>query len=376
MYFVEKTKGINLLKNFDYPLFLAVLMLSSIGLLVVRSATLTRADGGVRSLTVQIIGMSIGIVCAIIMSFIDYKDFKVLGFILYIISAGLLVFVLAFGTGDELGSRSWINFGGLSFQPSELAKVAFVMVVSIFLERISEGQKKHNITKLIIYASILIGLVVIQKDFGTTMVFAFMFFVMLFICKLPYKAILVMGSGVAALLPVMWFFVLNDKRKGRIISFIYPELDPQGAGWNVLSSKRAIGSGQLTGKGIFEGIQTQSSMVPVKDSDFIFSVVGEELGFIGAMVVVVLMFFILIRCIYVAKNSRDSYGAFMTIGVAALFAFHTFENIGMSIGLLPVTGIPLPFVSYGGSALLSYYMAVGIVLSVSARRKRVLFNNS
>jgi rod shape determining protein RodA len=284
--------------------------------------------------------------------------------------------VLVFGTGDNLGSRSWINIKGFSFQPSELAKIAFIMVISIFLERISEGQKKYNIIKLLAYSAFLMGLVVAQKDFGTTAVFIFMFFVMLFICKLPYKYIFMMIGGLMAAAPFMWFFVLNDERKGRIISFIFPELDPQDSGFNVLRSKYAIGSGQLTGKGLFEGVQTQNSMVPVKDSDFIFSVIGEELGFIGAAVVVFLVFFILIRCIYVAKNSRDPYGAFLTVGVAGMLAFHAFENIGMSIGILPVTGIPLPFVSKGGSALLSYYMAIGIVLSVSIRRKRVLFNNS
>ncbi len=284
--------------------------------------------------------------------------------------------MLVFGTGDNLGSRSWINIKGFSFQPSELAKIAFIMVISIFLERISEGQKKYNIIKLLAYSAFLMGLVVAQKDFGTTAVFIFMFFVMLFICKLPYKYIFMMIGGLMAAAPFMWFFVLNDERKGRIISFIFPELDPQDSGFNVLRSKYAIGSGQLTGKGLFEGVQTQNSMVPVKDSDFIFSVIGEELGFIGAAVVVFLVFFILIRCIYVAKNSRDPYGAFLTVGVAGMLAFHAFENIGMSIGILPVTGIPLPFVSKGGSALLSYYMAIGIVLSVSIRRKRVLFNNS
>ncbi len=376
MYFVEKTKGINFFKNFDYPLFIAVLILSAIGLLVVKSATLTRADGGVRDLTIQTIGMVMGIVFAIILSSLDYKDFKALGIVLYVVSVALLVFVLVFGTGDNLGSRSWINIKGFSFQPSELAKIAFIMVISIFLERISEGQKKYNIIKLLAYSAFLMGLVVAQKDFGTTAVFIFMFFVMLFICKLPYKYIFMMIGGLMAAAPFMWFFVLNDERKGRIISFIFPELDPQDSGFNVLRSKYAIGSGQLTGKGLFEGVQTQNSMVPVKDSDFIFSVIGEELGFIGAAVVVFLVFFILIRCIYVAKNSRDPYGAFLTVGVAGMLAFHAFENIGMSIGILPVTGIPLPFVSKGGSALLSYYMAIGIVLSVSIRRKRVLFNNS
>jgi rod shape determining protein RodA len=376
MYFVEKTKGLNFFKHFDYLLFIAVLILSVIGILVVKSATLTNADGGRMMVMKQLIGMSLGIVMAIVLSYIDYKDFKVLGFALYIISIGLLVYVLAFGTGDSLGSRSWISIKGISYQPSELAKVAFVMVASIFLERISEGQRKGNIVKLAVYSSIIIGLVVAQKDFGTSAVFMFMFFVMLYICKLPYKLIFGMIGAVLAALPFFWFFVFNDARKSRIISFIYPELDPLGSGYNVLRSKYAIGSGQITGKGLFEGVQTQNSVVPVKESDFIFSVVGEELGFVGACAVVLLIFFILLRCIYIAKNSRDLYGSFLVTGVTSMLAFHAFENIGMSIGLMPVTGIPLPFVSAGGTAVTTYYMAIGVVLSVSLRRKRVLFNNS
>jgi len=376
MYFVEKTKGLNIVKNFDYLLFSAVLLLSTLGFLVVRSATLTRADGGFRIAISQLAGLIIGITLALIMSCIDYKDFKLFGSGLYIVSVMLLIVVLKFGSGDELGSRSWLDLGFVTVQPSEIAKVAFIMVASIFLERILEGQRRGNIIKLIIYSSIIIGLVVMQKDFGTSMVFISIFLIMLFVCRVPLKYFI---SMIAAAIPVgliMWFFVLNDKRKARIISFLYPELDPLGSGFNVLRSKYAIGSGQLWGKGLFEGIQTQNNMVPVKESDFIFSVIGEELGFIGSVVIVLLLIFILLRCIYIAKNSRDKYGSIMVIGVAGMIAVHTFENIGMSIGILPCTGIPLPFVSQGATNLVTNFMAMGIVLSVSARRKKVIFNSS
>ncbi len=376
MYFVEKTKGLNIVKNFDYLLFSAVLLLSTLGFLVVRSATLTRADGGFRIAVSQLAGLVMGITLALIMSSIDYKDFKLFGSGLYVVSVILLIVVLKFGSGDELGSRSWIDLGFVTVQPSEVAKVAFIMVASIFLERILEGQGRGNIIKLIIYSSIIIGLVVMQKDFGTSMVFVSIFLVMLFVCRVPLKYFI---SMILASIPVgliMWFFVLNDKRKARIISFLYPELDPLGSGFNVLRSKYAIGSGQLWGKGLFEGIQTQNNMVPVKESDFIFSVIGEELGFIGSVVIVFLLLFILLRCIYIAKNSRDKYGAIMVVGVAGMIAVHTFENIGMSIGILPCTGIPLPFVSQGATNLVTNFMAMGIVLSVSARRKKPIFNSS
>ncbi|MCX7921316.1 MAG: rod shape-determining protein RodA [Clostridia bacterium] len=376
MYFVEKTKGINLIKRFEYPLFIAVLVLSLIGMLVLSSAVFTKQDGA-SIMKMQTIGLCIGIVLSLIISAIDYKDFKTLGFVFYIFSICLLILVLVIGTGDQLGSRSWFRLGGVSFQPSEIAKITFIIVISVFLERIKEGNAdRKNIIKLGIYSIIPIALVVAQKDFGTTLVFIFIFFVMIFICGVPYKYILTLLGIFFASLPFVWMFVLNDKRKERILTFISPERDPQGAGFNVLRSKMAIGSGQIYGEGLFKGIQTQSGGVPVKESDFIFSVVGEELGFIGATVIIVLVFFILLRSIYIARNSRDLYGSFLVVGVISMMSFNFFENIGMSIGLLPVTGLPLPFISAGGTAMITNYIAIGIILSVSMRRKKVIFDNS
>lgn len=375
MYFVEKTKDFNFFKRFDYPLFIAVIILSVIGSVVLSSAVNTMSSGR-RMLMVQVGCLVIGAVLSVLISFIDYKDFRVLGILFYIFTIALLVLVLIIGTGDNLGSRSWLNVAGFSFQPSELAKISFILVSSVFLERIYDGQKNKNanIAKLLLYSAIPMALVLAQKDFGTTMVFVFVFFVMVFICGLHYKYVLMMIGAFLMSTPILWFFVLNEKRKDRIRVFFNPELDPLGSGWNVIRSKMAIGSGQIFGKGLFKGIQTQNSSVPVKESDFIFSVVGEELGFVGAVIILVLVFFILMRCVYIAKNARDSYGSFLVTGVTSFLAIHFIENIGMSIGLLPVTGIPLPFVSAGGSSMLTNYIAMGIVLSVSMRRQRVIFN--
>jgi len=168
--------------------------------------------------------------------------------------------------------------------------------------------------------------------------------------------------------------VLKPHQKKRILTFIFPGSDSD-ASYQVDKARIAIGSGKLFGKGLYEGIQTQaeSGGVPIKESDFIFTVVGEELGFIGALVMIILIYFILMRCLYIAKNSRDKFGSFLVAGVTAMFAFHFIENIGMCVGVLPVTGIPLPFVSYAGTAMITNYVALGIVLSVSMRRKRTLF---
>ncbi|HHV29589.1 rod shape-determining protein RodA [Acetivibrio mesophilus] len=374
MYFVEKTKNSNIVKRFDYFLFLAVTFLSVIGAFVLKSAVATMPSGR-RMFLVQMGSIVVGTILALIISLLDYKDFKILGIPFYIFTVVLLVLVLFIGTGEELGSRSWLNIMGFSLQPSELAKISMVLISSVFLERIYDGQKNRtaNIIKFVIYTSIPIVLVMAQKDFGTTLVFVFAVFVMLFVFGISYKYILMMMGACVASLPIIWFFVLNDNRRNRIRVFLNPELDPLGAGWNVIRSKIAIGSGQIFGKGLFKGIQTQNSLVPVKESDFIFSVVGEELGFVGAVIILALVFFILMRCLYIVRNARDRYGAFLVTGITAFFAIHFIENIGMSIGLLPVTGIPLPFVSQGGSAMLTNYIAIGVVLSVSARRQKSFY---
>ncbi len=385
MYFVEKTKGTNYLKQFDYPLFAAILMLSLIGIVVLKSAI---GVAGVNATWLkQVICLGIGIIMAITISAIDYKDFKTLGIILYIASMVLLGLVLVIG--DEVhGSTSWITVPVIGrFQPSELAKVAFAVVVPVFFERLKEGQQiGKNVVKLLIYSMLPIVLVLLQRDVGTMTVFVFAFVVMLFIYGIPYRYFMIALGTFLVSAPILWFFVIPEKFphiKTRVLTFLFPETDLQGGGLQVYRSKMTIGSGQIFGKGLFHGLQTQNSSstvsvfnVPEKQTDFIFSVIGEELGFAGSMLVIVIIFFILLRSIYIAMNSRDAYGSFMVICITAMLGFHFIENIGMCIGVLPVTGIPLPFVSQGNSSLLANYLNVGILLSVSMRRKKAIFNSS
>lgn len=377
MYYVEKTKDFNFFKKFDYILFSAIIILSIIGAFVVSSAVNPMGNAR-RMIIVHVGSIIVGIVAAIIISCIDYKDYRTLGIFFYIVTTGFLVYVLFAGIGDQYGSRSWIDLGFITFQPADLAKISYVLLASVFLERIYDEQKnrKVNIFKFLIYSAIPIGLVLAQKDFGTALVFIFMFFVLIFICGIAYKYLVILVTTFLLSTPFIWFFVLNEKRQNRIRVFLNPELDPLDAGYNVIRSKMAIGSGQIYGKGLYKGIQTQGRYVPVSESDFIFSVVGEELGFIGAVIIILLICFILIRCLYIARKARDSYGTFVAVGVTAMWGFHAMENIGMSVGVLPVTGIPLPFVSSGGSYMLTSYIAVGILLSISMRRKKEIFNSS
>jgi len=380
MYFIEKSKGTNYIKQFDYLFFFLVIILTVIGLFVLDSATQVTSDGtnGEAKMFKQIMGIVIGLVIALVLCFIDYSYLKPAGFILYLGGVGLLVAVLILGTGkEEWGSNSWIALGPLSFQPSEFAKITFIIMGSIFLERIQEKNKvTKNIIKLIIYSVIPIGLILLEPDAGTAIVYMFIFAVMVFICGIPYKYIIGAAAAFVVSTPFIWFFGLKQYQKERILAFLFPGSDTSDTTHQIDRSIVTIGSGKIFGKGLYKGLQTQNAQVPIKDSDFIFTVVGEELGFIGSVTVILLLLFILLRCIYIAKNAREPFGAFLVTGIAAMFAFHFIENIGMCIGLLPITGIPLPFVSYGGTAMIANYIAVGIVLSVSMRRKRTIFNNN
>ncbi len=383
MYYVEKTKGTDYFKQFDYLLFVAVILMSLFGVVALRSALGVQ---GVSSVWLkQVICLCIGVVAAVTISAIDYKDFRTLGIVIYLGSIVLLVLVLVMGE-KKYGSQSWLVVPVIGqFQPSEPAKVAYALVVPLFFERLKEGKDiAKNVIKLLIYAMLPVGLVLLQPDVGTALVFVFSFIVMLFIYGIPYKFFLIAAGAVAAAAPVLWFYVLPmdrfDHIRARILTFIYPETDLLGDGLQVYRSKMTIGSGQLFGKGLFNGLQTQNSIsmfnVPEKETDFIFSVIGEEMGFIGAIVFILIMFFFLFRCIYISLSARDAYGSFMVICIASMLGFHFIENIGMCIGVLPVTGIPLPFVSQGNSSLIANYLNIGIILSVSMRRKRAIFNSS
>jgi rod shape determining protein RodA len=376
MYFVEKTKDHLFLKRFDYFIFIPTLLLCIIGLFVVRSAVLSRSDAGIKIITTQSIALIIGLVLCLILAKMDYKDLKTLAFVFYGLSIALLLVVLKFGSGDYLGNRNWIRIAGVSFQPSEILKITFIIIVSMYLERLMEDLKhyKQNLMGLIFFSIMPIFLVFLQKDIGTALIFISILATMLFIYGLKYKYFLILTSTFTLSTPLAWFFLLNETRKNRIRVFLDPTLEPLGAGLNVLRSKMTIGSGQLTGKGLFHGPQTQNSAVPVKESDFIFSVIGEELGFIGGFLVLFLIFFLIIRLMYVSTNARDPFGTFLLVGICAMIATQSIENIGMGIGLLPVTGITLPFISAGGSSLITSLIAIGIAIGVSVRRKKFIFS--
>lgn len=370
----NKKSRFGFIKKLDFFLITIVAIIAIIGLFLIYSATKSN-DSSVRQLIVQSIAIVLGSTMMLIISSIDYNVYSKYTKYIYAASILILIFVLIFGEGkEETGANSWIRVGGIGVQPSELVKLAFCLTFSFHLSSVKENINKFSVLcKLILHFGILAGLVLLQNDTGTAMVFAMMFIVMLFVGGLSYKYIFTALGGACILAPVAWFGLMQPYQKERILVFLNPERDASGYGYQVSQSKIAIGSGEFAGRGYLKGPQNQLGLLPEKDTDFIFGVAGEELGFLGAAVIVILLVILIIRCFYISSHARDDVGMFICAGIGAMFLFHTVENIFMCIGLLPVTGIPLPFLSYGGSSAATNLMAVGLVLSVWIRRNIVNF---
>ena len=350
--------------NFDTLLFALTIISGIIGIIAIFSATYSL--GSYSKIIVQACSFLIGIILMIVISRIDYRIFEYITVPIYIVCILLLVAVLVFGSTGNWGARSWIRFGPIGIQPSEICKIGFSIT---FAHHLSVVKKKINkpstVLFLILHLLVLLALIMMQPDAGSAMVFCFMFALMIFTAGLSLKYIIPTILALCASAPFIYIFLLSEYQKHRIQVFFNPEMDKLGSGYNVIQSKIAVGSGQIFGKGYLKGTQNQLGILPTKHTDFIFSVISEEFGFIGAILVVLILFLIIARCIRISQNSKDNFGKYTCIGIAAMLIFHTFENVGMCIGLMPVTGIPLPFISYGGTSLLTNMIAIGIVLSVS-----------
>lgn len=367
----------SLLKNTDYVVVVTVLLLFVIGVIAIFSAGYN-TDVNKDEYIKQIMWMAAVFVMMIVIWAVDYKVFDIAGYILYGINLILLMLVLFMPS--LMGASSWFNLGGILYQPSELMKIGFIIcaakLATIYKNNINQNDKKKKIIMIVVMLLTFllpVILIMLQPDFGTAMAFVAIAIFMLFKFGIKYRYIFIGILAAAILIPLVYFFVLNPTQQERIKVFINPELDPLGSGYNAIQSKIAVGSGMLFGTGILKGAQTQYGYLPIKSTDFIFSAISEEMGFIVSAIVVILFTILLIRLIRISKYAPDEFSSFMTIGVAGLIFFHFVQNIGMTIGLLPITGVPLPFVSYGGSSLITNGMAIAIALNVSARKSRKLF---
>ncbi len=371
---IEYKSTVKLIKQLDWKLIIIVLAIFSFGLLVLSSATHAQITGNYGQIYKQCMGFGLGTIMIIGILLFDYNFLGKYYKALYIISLLLLAIILIPVIGAERGgARSWLNLGPLDFQTSELVKLTFILSYAKIVE--SKKGKLNTIKEIIpviMYAVPFIGLLFAQPDLGTAIVFSCIIASMLFISGLDIKLIKKVIIIALVSLPIMYMFMANHQKE-RIDAFLHPEDPTLKGNYQVMQSMIAIGSGGTTGKGLYNGTQNQEGFLPVQESDFIFAVIGEELGALGMITVIALYALFLTRMIAIAKEAKDFYGTLIVIGVMAMFAYQIIQNIGMTVALIPVTGVTLPFISYGGSSLLTSLANLGLVLNVCMRRKKINF---
>ncbi len=364
-----------LLRHLDYYSIVIIFALVGLSLVIISSATHVTDTGNYAFIQRQVIWFMIGLVAMVAVLWVDYNTLGSLAYYIYIGSILFLLLVKIPGIGTvRNGARSWIDLGFADIQPSEFAKIAVIISFAKLLEQ--RDNKLESIKDLLLpllFVGLPIVLVLTEPDLGGALVFVAIFAGMVFAGGISYRLIAWGSMAAIMAVPLAWFFVLEPHQKTRLLVFFNPDLDPLGGGYHVIQSKIAIGSGGFLGKGLFEGTQNKLNFLPEQHTDFIFSVLGEELGFIGALVLVGLMFIMLLRVLDAARQAKDRYGALLATGVLSMLTFQIFENIGMTIGLMPVTGITLPFISYGGSSLLVNMIAMGLVLNVGMRKQKINF---
>lgn len=361
----------DLWQDFDWALLSAILALSLISVVEIYSATknMSPAQPDHYAAIKQLVWIVIGVGILFIVAAMDYHTISEQIPLLYVASIGVLLYTLALGHVVS-GSRSWIVIGPMRFQPSEMVKIVVVVAVARYLSELRDIRYMNleQIVKACMICGLPVALIAWQPDLGTTITFLPILGLGLLIRGLKPVMLIVLLAVFLLALPVAWQFFLNQHQKDRITNFVNPDNDLKGSGYQVHQSKIAIGAGGALGKGIFKGSQNQGGFLPTRHTDFILSVVGEEMGFAGVAVTLGLLGFILFRAVYTAQTARDELGLFTIMGVFGIYLFHVVENVGMVIGFMPMTGIPLPFMSYGGSSVIAAFAAMGLVISVRRRR--------
>lgn len=363
-----KLRRIRLPFGIDWTLFIVPLLLAIFGVVIIFSVTYSTKPLLMIS---QIIYILVGFAIAIFLTILDYRNFRNFSIVLYAVLLILLVLVLFFGD-RTFGASRWIDLKIFQLQPSEIGK----LIIVLFLARIfAENHKDFNFRHfLYAFAIVLVPVLLIfrQPDFGTAMVIFFGLIILLFFSSI--KKIILIGIMISLILsiPVGWHF-LKPYQKQRIYTFINPAADPYGSGYNVTQAKITVGSGGLLGQGIGKGTQIQLNFLPVAHSDFIFASTAEAIGFAGSAFLIILLLFLVVRVINVARVSKDLFGFYFAISWGMILLFQIFVNVGMNLGIMPVTGIPLPFVSHGGSAMLTNMAALGILQSIYLRHRKITF---
>lgn len=364
-----------LIKNFDYPLFLLVIAICIMGALVLYSATRGMVPDPFHYVRRHVIFLAAGIIVMLLICFVDYINFGRMSRYLFAANLVLLSAILIPGLGKtQLGATRWIPIGFFDLQPSEIAKLIMIIVFAKLLaDKEGKLEQLSDLAPALAAALIPVILIFFQPDLGTAMVFGVLLIGMLYVAGVKIRHLLIIGGAALAAAPLFWFFLLRDYQKARLLVFMDHNLDPTNLGYQLNQSMIGIGSGGLLGKGLFESTQVRLQFLPEHYTDFIFSVLGEELGFVGAAIILVLFFFLIYRILWIGAHAKDRFGTLLCSGVAIMLAFQVLVNVGMTISIMPVTGLPLPFVSYGNNALLVNLMAIGLVLNVSMRRYKIQF---
>lgn len=358
-----------LITNFDWVLLSVVLIICGIGLLNIYSAGFSLSDFRQTPLYLkQMQWILIGLIGMTFAFFIDYRFLSRHAYLIYGISVLLLLVVLAFGYATR-GSQRWIAISGFSFQPSELVKLTVILALTRYFDRHQISRGYHLAELSIPFLIVIIPFLFIlkQPDLGTGLILFFLFLSIVFFVGLDPKSLLIAATGGFILTPIGWYF-LKDYQRERILTFFSPERDPLGSGYHIIQSMIAVGSGGFFGKGFLKGSQTQLKFLPEQQTDFVFSVFAEEWGFLGGAILLILFFFLILWGFKIMMHSRDYTGAVIAFGITMLIFWEVFINIGMVLGILPVVGIPLPFLSYGGSSMVVLMTAVGLLMNISVRR--------
>jgi rod shape determining protein RodA len=366
------------LRRLDWILLVTVLALGGFGAALVWSATQVKLSAAgedpLSFLKRHLLNLVIGLALGVLVSLLDYRLLRAYAPVIYLISLAGLVAVLSPLGRTINGSHSWIVLGGgFSVQPSEFAKVALVVGMAMLLaeKRDAEDTPRHvDVFLALLLAAVPIALVLLQPDLGTVMVLVAIVLGVLLVAGVPNRWLVgLILAGVIGSITVAQLGLLSEYQVDRFAAFANPELDPRGVGYNAKQARIAIGSGGLTGKGLGHGSQTNGQFVPEQQTDFIFTVAGEELGFAGAGAIILLFMILLWRACRIAAKADDLFGLLVASGATCWLAFQMFENIGMTLGIMPVTGLPLPFVSYGGSAMFANFVAVGLLQNVHLRSR-------
>ncbi|MBP9763039.1 rod shape-determining protein RodA [Patescibacteria group bacterium] len=358
-----------LFERLDWGLLIAAASLVAIGLSVIYGIGISRDPIDLFSFYKQLAALAIGVSVALVLTIVDYRHLRSLSVVIYLVGLALLVSVLIFGKTIR-GTQGWFVVGGFSFQPVEPAKICLAAYLAAFMARHGHGRLSWpSFLRSAATTFIYIALVFLQPDFGSAMVMLAVWGAMALFAGLPRFAWIILPVIAAISMSLAWTVGLKPYQKERIIAFVHPTADVRGSGYNAAQARIAIGSGGWLGKGIGEGSQARLRFLPEAATDFIFAVVGEELGFVGIAVTILLFGWLFTRYVLTALASGDDFAALLLIGLGASLLVHVVENAGMNLGILPITGIPLPFVSSAASSLVVVWINVGLVQSVAVRRR-------